>query len=157
MASGGGGIAFCPTSNLFLGSGLFDLQRARSAGIPVGLGTDVGGGTSFSMLQTANEAYKVLQLGRQTLSSTDALYLATLGAAQTLGIDDKVGSFEAGKEADFVVLDAKATALIERRLAHSPNIEDTLFAHMILGDDRSVAATYIMGTRAYQKTTQVTA
>jgi guanine deaminase len=151
MASRGGGMAFCPTSNLFLGSGLFDLARAREHQISVGLGTDVGGGTCFSLLRTINEAYKVLQLNQQSLASTAALYLATLGAANTLGIDDKVGSLEPGKEADFVVLDHAATALVERRMQTAANIEDALFVHMVLGDDRSVRATYILGEEAHRK------
>ena len=151
MAKGGGAMAFCPTSNLFLGSGLFDLARARQHGIQVGLGTDVGGGTSFSLLQTMNEAYKVLQLQQVSLSSVAALYLATLGAAKSLCTQDKVGNFEVGKEADFVVLDSAPTRLLERRLAQANTLSDSLFSHMMLGDDRSVDATYIMGELAYAK------
>ncbi len=151
MASSGAGIAFCPTSNLFLGSGLFDLARAKQQEIRVGLATDVGSGTSFSMLQTMNEAYKVLQLQQQSLSSPEALYLATLGAAKTLGIKDKVGSFEPGKEADFVVLDNTATPLLKRRIQITNTLEETLFAYMILGDDRSVRSTYILGEQAYRR------
>lgn len=147
----GAGMAFCPTSNLFLGSGLFDLARAKQHQIPVGLATDVGGGTSFSMLQTMNEAYKVLQLNQQSLNSTEALYLATLGAASTLGINHKVGNLEPGKEADFVVLDNAATALIERRINAAASVEEALFAHMILGDDRSVRSTYVFGEAAHQQ------
>jgi len=149
MAGCGCGMAFCPTSNLFLGSGLFDLARARHHRINVGLATDVGGGTSFSLLQTMNEAYKVLQLQQQSLSSAHALYLATLGAAQTLGIEDKVGSFEPGKEADFVVLDNTATPLLERRIKATHTLEQALFAHMIMGDDRSVRLTYVLGEMAH--------
>jgi len=150
------GIAFCPTSNLFLGSGLFDLARARQHNINVGLGTDVGGGTSLSLLQTMNEAYKVLQLQQQSLASSEALYLATLGAAKTLGIEDKVGNFTVGKEADFIVLDAQATPLLTRRIAQANTIEERLFMQMILGEDRSIAATYIMGKLAHQKTGYLT-
>ena len=150
MASGGG-MAFCPTSNLFLGSGLFDLERARQHQIPVGLATDVGGGTSFSLLQTMNEAYKVLQLQQQSLPSTEALYLATLGAACTLGIEDKVGNLQPGKEADFVVLDNTATPLLERRIQATGNLKEALFAHMMMGDDRSVRATYVLGEEAHRK------
>jgi guanine deaminase len=147
----GGGMAFCPSSNLFLGSGLFDLKKARDHHIRVGLGTDVGGGTSFSLLQTINAAYKVLQLQKQSLDSGEALYLATLGGAQTLGIDDKVGNFEPGKEADFVILDNTPTPLLSRRLANARTQTDALFMHMILGDDRSISETYVMGERVYQK------
>ncbi|MBX2864644.1 MAG: guanine deaminase, partial [Leptolyngbyaceae cyanobacterium MAG.088] len=100
-------ISFCPTSNLFLGSGLFKIEQAKSVDYPVkvGLGTDVGAGTSFSMLQTANEAYKVAQLRHQKLSPFNALFLATLGGARALCLDDTLGNFDVGKAADFIVLD----------------------------------------------------
>ena len=145
MATAGAAAAFCPTSNLFLGSGLFDLEAMRSNGIRCGLGTDVGGGTSLSMLRTASEAYKVSQLRGQTLPATRALFLATLGAAEALYIDDKVGNFVVGKEADFVVLDPAATSLTERRTGLAPSIDEKLFALLMLGDDRHVAATYVAG------------
>jgi len=150
-------IAFCPTSNLFLGSGLFKLNQAKSTEHPVhvGLGTDVGGGTSFSILRTAHEAYKVVQLQRQKLSAFKALFLATLGGAQALYLDDKLGNFEPGKEADFVVLDLRATPLMEFRtpdtIAHSiEELAEKVFTLVILGDDRATHATYIMGNLAYQ-------
>lgn len=144
----GAGMAFCPTSNLFLGSGLFDWVRSSSHGIPIGLGTDVGGGTSFSLLRTLSEAYKVLQLRQQTLTSFDALYLATLGGAKTLGMDDRIGNFAPGKEADFIVLDHAATPLLKRRLAAAQTLPEELFVQIMLGDDRSIAATYILGELA---------
>jgi guanine deaminase len=149
MAERGAMAAFCPTSNLFLGSGLFDLRRAREHGIAVGLGTDVGGGTSFNMLRTLQEAYKVAQLAAQTLSSFQALYLATLGGAQALDLGDKIGNFEPGKEADFVVIDLAATPLLERRLRHARELAEKLFALIMLGDDRAIAATYVMGKELY--------
>lgn len=149
MAERGAMASFCPTANLFLGSGLFDLRRAREYGMAVGIGTDVGGGTSFSMLRTLQEAYKVAQLGGQTLSPYRALYLATLGGAQGLGLDDKIGSFEAGKEADFVVIDLAATPLLERRLRYARDLPEKLFAVIMLGDDRCIAATYAMGREVY--------
>lgn len=110
-------ISFCPTSNLFLGSGLFPIEQAKSAEHPVkvGLGTDVGAGTSFSLLQTANEAYKVAQLRGQKLSAFRALFLATLGGARALCLEDKLGSFEPGKEADCIVLNPRATPLLALR------------------------------------------
>ncbi len=147
MAKKGGAAAFCPTSNLFLGSGLFDLRKMRAANVRCGLGTDVGGGTSLSLLRTASEAYKVLHLQDQALPASRALYLATLGAAEALVLDDKVGNFERGKEADFVVLDPAGTALSERRTSVSSSIEETLFAITMLGDDRHIAATYVAGQR----------
>jgi len=148
MAAKGGAAAFCPTSNLFLGSGLFDLRAMCTANVRVGLGTDVGGGTSLSLLRTASEAYKVLHLQDQALPATRALYLATLGAAEALYIDDKVGNFEPGKEADFVVLDPAGSSLSERRTRVAASIEEALFAITMLADDRHVAATYIAGIRS---------
>ena len=148
MATKGGAAAFCPTSNLFLGSGLFDLEAMWSANVRVGLGTDVGGGTSLSLLKTASEAYKVLHLQDQALPPKSALYLATLGAAKALYLDDKIGNFESGKEADFVVLDPAGTSLTERRTRLSSSIEETLFAITMLGDDRHVAETYVAGSKA---------
>lgn len=151
MAAKGAAAAFCPTSNLFLGSGLFDLREMRAANIRVGLGTDVGGGTSLSLLRTASEAYKVLHLQDEALPASRALYLATLGAAEALYLDDKVGNFEPGKEADFVVLDPAGSSLSERRTRVATSIEEALFAITMLADDRHVAATYIAGKRSAVK------
>lgn len=148
MAKKGGAAAFCPTSNLFLGSGLFDLPAMRAAGVRSGLGSDVGGGTSLSMLRTASEAYKVLHMQDHPLPSMQALYLATLGAAEALRLDDRIGNFAPGKEADFVVLDEAASSLTARRCAAAESIEERLFALMTLADDRHIAATHIMGRRA---------
>jgi guanine deaminase len=151
-------IAFCPTSNLFLGSGLFNLKRAKSVDAPVkvGLGTDVGGGTSLSMLKTTSEAYKVTQLRGETLSPFQALFLATLGGARALSLEDRLGNFEPEKEADFIVLNPRATPLMARRnptaIATSlPELADQAFATMILGDDRAIHATYVMGELAYEQ------
>ena len=148
MSAHGGAAAFCPTSNLFLGSGLFDLPAIRAAGIRCGLGTDVGGGTSLSLLRTASEAYKVLHLQEHALPATRALYLATLGAAEALYLDDKIGNFESGKEADFVVLDFEGSNLTARRTAAAATIEEKLFALMTLADDRNIAATWVNGKEA---------
>lgn len=145
MAERGGSAAFCPTSNLFLGSGLFDLAAMRDARIRCGLGTDVGGGTSLSVLKTASEAYKVLHLQNHALPPMQALYLATLGAAEALHLEDHIGNFLPGKEADFVVLDPNATRLTARRIAAAETIEESFFALLTLADDRHVAATYIRG------------
>ena len=148
MAANRAAAAFCPTSNLFLGSGLFDLTAMREAGVCCGLGTDVGGGTSLSLLRTASEAYKVLHLREHALPATQALYLATLGAAEALRLDDKIGNFEEGKEADFAVLDFEGSNLTARRCAAASTIEEKLFALMTLADDRNIAATYVEGRRA---------
>ena len=148
MANCGAAIAYCPTSNLFLGSGLFDLRAARQCGIRTGIATDVGGGTSLSMFRTLSDAYKALQLQGQTLPAFRALYLATLGAANALYLDDKIGNFVAGKEADFVVIDYAASSITGRRLSHCVDIAEKLFALITLGDDRSIAETYVLGTPA---------
>ena len=145
MAAKGGAAAFCPTSNLFLGSGLFDLPAVREAGIRCGLGTDVGGGTSLSLLKTASEAYKVLHLQDHALPPMRALYLATLGAAEALYLDDKIGNFLPGKEADFVVLDPGGSRLTARRIAAAETIEESLFAFITLADDRHVKVSYLGG------------
>ena len=147
MAGKGGAAAFCPTSNLFLGSGLFDLPAMRAAKVRCGLGTDVGGGTSLSLLRTASEAYKVLHLQEHALPATRALFLATLGAAEALYLDDRIGNFLQGKEADFVVLDPAASSLTARRTAAAETVDEKLFALMTLADDRNIAATYVCGER----------
>jgi guanine deaminase len=148
-------IAFCPTSNLFLGSGLFKLHQAKAIEQPVkvGLGSDVGGGTSFSILQTASEAYKVGQLQGRSLSAFKALFLATLGGARALCLEDKLGNFEPGKEADFIVLNPQATPLMAIRNDQVPaqsleGLAELVFGMMILGDDRAVEAVYVAGVLA---------
>jgi guanine deaminase len=145
--------AFCPTSNLFIGSGLFDLARLRDPARPVrvSLATDVGGGTSYSMLRTAAEAYKVLQLQGQNLPALDAFYLITLGNARALGLEAEIGSFRVGSAADVVVLDPCATPAMAHRMATiGDDLEATLFVLMTLGDERSVRATYVCGKPAHR-------
>lgn len=144
-------IAFCPTSNLFLGSGLFPLKKTWQKQVKVGLGTDIGAGTSFSQLQTLNEAYKVQQLQGDKLSAFESLYHATLGGAKALDLDDKLGNFNLDKEADFIVLDLKATALQALRQQQVSGIEQALFALMTMGDDRNIHSTYIYGEPVYVK------
>jgi guanine deaminase len=151
LAGAGAALVHCPTCNLFLGSGLFDLRRALSAGVPVALGTDVGGGTTFSMLGVLHDAYKVAQLRGHGLAPLHAFYLATLGAARALDLDDRIGSFAQGREADFIVLDPAATPLLARRTAAVGDIAETLFLLMTLGDDRAVARTYLMGRLSYDR------
>ena len=149
MAAKGAAIAFCPSSNLFLGSGLFDLQSASAAGIAVGIGSDVGGGTSLNTFRTLHDAYKMLQLRDQSLPALRGLYLATLGGARALHLDHCVGNFAAGKEADFVVLDDQSASMTRRRAAHAQDVAERVFALMMLGDDRAVAQTYVMGEAAF--------
>jgi guanine deaminase len=148
MAQTGACAAFCPTSNLYLGSGLFDLAATDAAGMQFALATDVGGGTSFSMLRTMLEAYKVAQLQGQRLTPLRAFYLATLGGARALHLDQHIGRLAPGGEADFVVLDMQATPLLARRTAQAKSLGEQLLLLVVLGDDRCVAATYVMGERA---------
>ncbi|HFZ1924850.1 guanine deaminase [Serratia marcescens] len=143
-------IAFCPTSNLFLGSGLFDLQQAWRKRVKLGIGTDVGAGTSFNMLRTLGEAYKVGQLQHYRLSAVEAFYHATLGGARALSLDDKIGNFDVGKEADFVVLDPAVTPLQQLRYANSATPAEQGFVLMTLGDDRNIYRTYVDGKVVYQ-------
>ncbi|CAI2436510.1 Guanine deaminase [Serratia liquefaciens] len=138
-------IAFCPTSNLFLGSGLFNLQKAWQKQVRLGIGTDVGAGTTFNMLETLGEAYKVAQLQRYQLSACEAFYHATLGGARALSLDDKIGNFDVGKEADFVVLDPAVSPLQKLRHENSRELAEQLFVLMTLGDDRNVYRTYVDG------------
>jgi guanine deaminase len=150
LGEAGAGIAFCPTSNLFLGSGLFDLAQADRHGIGVGIGTDIGAGTSFSVLHTLGEAYKVCQMRGTSLDPFRALHLATAGGARVMGIGDRVGALEPGQEADFVVLDCAATPLLARRTLGA-TLFDRLFALQILGDDRAIAFTYVAGRCAHAR------
>ncbi len=144
-------IAFCPTSNLYLGSGLFNLKKAWQKKVKVGMGTDIGAGTTFNMLQTLNEAYKVLQLQGYRLSAYEAFLLATLGGAKSLGLDDLIGNFLPGKEADFVVMEPTATPLQQLRYDNSVSLVDKLFVMMTLGDDRSIYRTYVDGRLVYER------
>lgn len=148
MASAGAAIAFCPTSNLFLGSGLFDLALADAHGIRVGIGTDIGAGTTLSIPATLGEAYKVGQLRGRSLDPFRALWLATGAGAAALNIGDKVGGLAVGQEADFVLLDPAATPLLARRTAGA-SLHDRLFAMQILADDRIIAGTWVAGGRRH--------
>lgn len=155
-------IAFCPTSNLFLGSGLFNLEKAINSEHPVkiGIGTDVGAGTGLSMFGTLNEAYKVLALQDQKLSSVRGFYLLTLGGAKSLSLDNKLGNFENGKEADFVVLNPCATPILNFRnnsmdrkeiFDNIDGVIDRLFSLMCMGDDRVIESVFISGKLQYNK------
>jgi guanine deaminase len=151
LGAGGGRVAFCPTSNLFLGSGLFDLEKFNAHDIPVSIATDVGAGTSLSMLKTLGEAYKVCQLRGQSLGPMQALCMATLMNAEALHLDSFIGNFLPGKEADFVVLDPEASSLIARRTALAETIADELFVYLTLGDDRVIQATYVAGELQFSR------
>ncbi|WP_352337807.1 guanine deaminase [Psychrobacter sp. 16-MNA-CIBAN-0192] len=144
-------IAHCPTSNLFLGSGLFNLPKTLSY-TGVSIATDVGAGTSLSMLTTLSEAYKVQQLQSNPLSAHQGLYQITLGNAQSLVLDDKIGNFMQNKEADFVVIDMAATPLLERRMAQTKTLGEQLFVLMMMGDDRVIEQTIVAGVNRYSRT-----
>lgn len=145
MAETGSRAVFCPTSNLFLGSGLFDEAGLRAAGVVSGVATDVGGGTSYSMLQTLNEGYKILQLRGQKLHPLSAFHWATRGNALALGMQDRIGTLAPGSDADFVVLNAHATPAMSLRMQRAQTLAEELFILQILGDDRAIAQTYVAG------------
>lgn len=151
MGRSGAAVSHCPCSNLGLGSGLFDLNAAQAAKVPVGLGTDVGGGDSYSIMRNINEAYKIQQLQHRPLSPEQAFYMGTLGGARALDLDSHIGNFEPGKEADFVVLNPEATPLLARRTQAAKDWREQLFSLLMLGDDRAVLETYILGEPAKRR------
>ncbi|KQU72555.1 MULTISPECIES: guanine deaminase [unclassified Ensifer] len=145
LAETGAVGTFCPTSNLFLGSGLFDRDRFDKLGARWSVATDVGAGTSFSMLETMDEAYKVLHLQGQRLSPFNSFYMMTLGNARALDLDDRIGSLHIGADADIVVLDSRAKPSMELRMRVAKTLAEELFILQTMGDDRSVAETYVAG------------
>ncbi|ABG40945.1 guanine deaminase [Paraglaciecola sp. T6c] len=153
MSDSGASIAFCPTSNLFLGSGLFDLKTAEKYDIPVALATDVGAGTTFSMLRTLGEAYKVGQLRSEQLPPLHGLYLMTQGAAVAQGLEQSIGNLNAGTDADFVIVDPHFDELTSLRCEQQNEIQDIIFALSMLADDRAITATYIAGEPVYRANT----
>lgn len=156
IARAGAVIAHCPTSNLFLGSGLFPMEKANRHGAVTTIATDVGAGTSFSLLRTLAEAYKVQQLNGYPMTPFEAFYKITLGAARALHADDRIGNFDAGKAADFVVLDPGRPYLQQLRTEYRArtgrhDVEGLLFGLQMLGDDRNVIATYVAGNAVYSE------
>lgn len=145
LAATGAKPVFCPTSNLFLGSGLFDDGGLRARGIAAGIATDVGAGTSYSMLQTLNEGYKILQLQGQKLHPLAAFHWITRGNAVALGLEDRIGTLEAGTEADVVVLNPAATPAMALRAEVAETLSEELFILQMLGDDRAVEEVYVAG------------
>lgn len=142
---------FCPTSNLFLGSGLFDRARLADGGVRRAIATDIGGGTSWSMLKTLDEGYKVLNLQGQRWHPLMSFWQATRGNAEAVGMVDRIGTLEAGTEADFVVLDAKATPAMSLRMETVETMAEELFVLQTMGDDRAIAETYVAGIAAKSK------
>jgi guanine deaminase len=149
----GTALAHCPTSNLFLGSGLFPLRTACDPRRPVavGLGTDIGAGTSFSLLATMSEAYKVAQLQGRPIGVIETFFLATLGGARALALDHRIGTLAPGRDADMVVLDPNATPLLSFRTARARSMAETLAVLATIGDDRTVRATYAAGRLAHAR------
>ena len=145
LSESGSAIVHCPTSNNFLGSGLFKYHDTHRANVPIAMGTDIGGGTSYSMLETMRDAYIVSQLAGERISAYDAFYAASLGNARVLGLEHEIGTLNNGSFADIVVLDPEATPIMKERHALSNSIHDVLFAMMIMGDDRAVKQTFIAG------------
>lgn len=145
LAETGAVGVFCPTSNLFLGSGLFDRDRFDRLGARYSVATDVGAGTSFSMLETMDEAYKVLHLQGQRLSPLNSFYMMTLGNARALELEHAIGSLHVGADADIVVLDSRAKPAMELRMQVASSLVEELFVLQTMGDDRSVAEVYVAG------------
>ncbi|WP_226662525.1 guanine deaminase [Microbulbifer aggregans] len=148
LADAGASVAFCPSSNLFLGSGLLKLQKLRERNIPVALATDVGAGTSLCQLRSMGEAYKVCQLRDYPLCAADAFYMTTLGAARALHQEKHIGNLMPGKEADLLLLNGNREPLLRERLRHCRNIREELFAYMTIGDERTIERTYVAGKLA---------
>ncbi|MDF1601843.1 guanine deaminase [Mesorhizobium sp. YIM 152430] len=149
--SDAGSIAvFCPTSNLFLGSGLFDYQRYRKRAKPlrISTATDVGGGTNYSMLRTMDEGYKIIALNGEKLNPLASFWQITLGNAKALSLEGKIGTLDIGTDADLVVLDAKATPAMRLRMERIETLAEELFLMQTMGDDRCVREVYVAGKRA---------
>lgn len=140
-------LVHCPTSNTFIGSGLFDMDGLSAAGHRIGLATDTGGGSSFSMLRTMASAYEVAQLRHRPLHPAELLWLATSGSARALRLEDKIGNISVGMEADLVVLDLSSTPEISQRVEHAEDIWEAVFPTIMMGDDRAIAGVWINGSR----------
>lgn len=153
LSESGSSVVHCATSNTFLGSGLMSMPHLRKPGRPVSIGvaTDVGGGTSYSMLATLGETYKVQMLAGYKPTASELFAMATRGNADRLHIGKETGALEPGKFADIVVLDPEATPVLKSRQEVSTSLEDVLFSLMILGDDRAVTATYVAGNRVHAR------
>lgn len=153
LADTGAHPVFCPTSNLFLGSGLFDDAGLSARGIKNGIATDIGAGTSYSMLQTLNEGYKILQLQNQKLHTLRAFHWITRGNAEVLGMVNKIGTLDVGTEADIVVINSRATSAMDVRMDRAESLSDELFVVQMMGDDRAIAQTYVSGVPQKKRST----
>ncbi|MCL4187794.1 MAG: guanine deaminase [Rhodobacteraceae bacterium] len=145
LSEAGASVAHCPTSNSFIGSGLFDLAGLAGGRVRVGLATDTGGGSSFSMLRTMAAAYEIAQLRGHAVHPSQLWWLATAGAARALHLDDRIGRLAPGMEADLVVLDLASTPAIAQRAARAGDLWEALFPTIMMGDDRAVRAVWVDG------------
>jgi guanine deaminase len=147
IAHSGASIVHCPTSNTFIGSGLFDLAGLAARHIPIGLATDTGGGSSFSMLRTMAAAYEIGQLRGTPLHAAQLIWLATAGSARSLHLHEKIGSLSPGFEADITVLNLSSTPAIAQRADNAETIWDKLFATIMMGDDRAIQDVWVSGKK----------
>lgn len=155
LAESGSTITFCPSSNLFLGSGLFDYQRAKDHNIPISIASDIGAGTSLSLFTNQSDAYKICQLQGISLDPFESLYRCTQGAADAMGLSHLIGNLNPGTEADFIELDIKASPILHQRLVRCNDLAEQLFAISILSDERVIAATYLNGKLVYKKGSKI--
>lgn len=151
LSTSGAAISFCPSSNLFLGSGLFDYQQAKAHNIPVAIASDIGAGTSLNLFANQADAYKICQLQNIQLDPFEALYLSTQGAAAAMHLEQYVGNLNPGSEADFIELDYQASPILQQRLARCQTLKEELFAIMMLSDERIIKRTYVHGKLVYKK------
>jgi len=147
LSDSGSVAVHCPTSNLFLGSGLFPLKALmrREKPVRISTATDIGGGTSYSMLKTMDEAYKIQQLLGERLNPLDSFFAITRGNAEALSLSDRIGTLDVGTDADLVILDAAATPAMALKMEVVNTLHEELFLLQTLGDDRSIAETYVAG------------
>jgi guanine deaminase len=148
LKEGGAALIHCPTSNTFIGSGLFDMDGLTRQGQIIGLATDTGGGSSFSMLRTMAAAYEIGQLSGRPLHPVELVWLATAGSARALGLDHRIGRLAPGMDADLVVLDLASTPAIAQRSERAQSVWEALFATIMMGDDRAIRDVYVMGRHA---------
>jgi guanine deaminase len=147
LAEVGAAVVHCPTSNTFIGSGLFDLAAMKARAIPVGLATDTGGGSSFSMLRTMAAAYEIAQLRGHAVHASQLLWLATAGSARSLHLQDHIGSLRAGHDADICVIDLASTPAIAQRTSRAGDVWEAIFPTIMMGDDRAIADVWVNGVR----------
>lgn len=145
LREAGAALIHCPTSNAFIGSGMFDMAGLKAEGQRVGLATDIGGGSSFSMLRTMASAYEIAQLRGTALHPAQLWWLATAGSAAALGLEQKIGRLAKGMEADLTVVDLESTPAIAQRARHADTLWEALFPTIMMGDDRAIAATWVNG------------